>query len=126
MRVPPLGTRIAAGQSPGGCGPAGRVVPCVVVSPAVALPKGGRPAGPRAGGCPCAPPACAAGPARPVNSDELDRDARLRAAVRRLIADCRRYGASKADLDRCSDLADLERLRDRLLREAMSAPRRTA
>lgn len=58
-----------------------------------------------------------------MEGDELDRDARVRAAVRRLIADCRMYGASKADLDRCSELADLERLRDRLLRAAMDAPK---
>ena len=76
---------------------------------------------------PRASPACAQpGAPRPVNSEELDRDARLRATVRALIADCRRYGASKADLDRCSELGDLERLKNRLLREAMSAPKRAS
>lgn len=57
---------------------------------------------------------------------ELDERARLRKVCHDLIADCRRFGASKMELEACTTILDLDELKTRLLRRLAEAPRSAA
>lgn len=61
-----------------------------------------------------------------MNAEELDRRARLRRHVEATKNECRRLGASEAQLRSCRTLGQLYELKGRMLRELMDAPTRAS